>query len=293
MQKKKLILLAFATLDLKKSIKRLKKQAIQSNYYNDIKIFTPQDLDLYSKNKIKEIFKSGKKKGYGYWFWKPYLVSKLIKEINENDIIHYLDIGCHINNFQNNKFQEYIDFLSKEENNLLTFQYYPLDKKKYTEINFPEMEEYKYTKADLLNHFQFMDNKQVTHTGQYWAGSFFIKKNKFTEIFIKDWLEIFEKKFNLIDDSTSKINNFIGFIENRHDQSVFSLLCKKNSIKSFSAYECDWALKANNRTWAHIEKNPILAKRDLQYGILRRFLNRQKKNFNRLKKNYSINIKIL
>ena len=81
----------------------------------------------------------------------------------------------------------------------------------------------------------------------------------------------------------SSKENFPGFIENRHDQSVFSLLCKKNSISSVSAYESDWAIKKNQRTWEHNKTNPFLAKRDLKYNVFRRFINRQKRTLSRLK----------
>ena len=110
-----------------------------------------------------------------------------------------------------------------------------------------------------------------------------MKKNLSSEIFLKDWNKIFKEKFYLIDDTPSKIPNFLGFIENRHDQSVFSLLCKKNFIESLSAYECDWGEKNNSRTWEHTLDNPILAKRDLQYNIFKRFINRQIKNYKRKK----------
>ena len=40
----------------------------------------------------------------------------------------------------------------------------------------------------------------------------------------------------------------------------------------------------HKRTWDHNIDSPILAKRDLDYGILKRFLNRQKKTFKRIKR---------
>mgnify|MGYP000029363113 CR=1 FL=1 len=82
--------------------------------------------------------------------------------------------------------------------------------------------------------------------------------------------------------SSSSVKNYPGFLENRHDQSVYSLLCKKYNLKSFSAYECEWAYLNNERTWQHNKDSPILAKRDLKYSILTRFLRRQKKNLRRL-----------
>ena len=60
---KKIILFAFATLDLKKSIFRLKKQANESNYYDIIKILTPKDFDYEVKIKIKNLIKNKKKEG--------------------------------------------------------------------------------------------------------------------------------------------------------------------------------------------------------------------------------------
>ena len=39
----------------------------------------------------------------------------------------------------------------------------------------------------------------------------------------------------------------------------------------------------NKRTWSHNIDSPILAKRDLKYNILKRFLDRQKKNLKRIK----------
>ena len=107
---------------------------------------------------------------------------------------------------------------------------------------------------------------------------FFLKKTETSINFLNEWIEVFEKRFDLIDDTTSKTLNHKDFIENRHDQSVYSLLCKKYNLQSFSAFECDWAYLDNERTWEHNKNSPILAKRDLEYSILKRFFNRQKKH---------------
>ncbi len=285
---KKIILFAFGSLDLIRSIKRLNRQAISSEYYDLIKIMSPSDLDQNTKLKLNELFKKGKKRGYGYWLWKPYSILKIMEDIRDGDIIHYMDIGCHINKTKSNRFYDYLDRLTDTQNWLLPFQYHDNDIKLKNGIYFPPREEYKYTKADLLSYFNFLDNKNITHSPQYWAGSFFIKKNSYSIDFLNSWINIFENHFNLIDDSPSKIKNFEGFVENRHDQSVFSLLCKKNSIDSISAYECEWGEKDNTRTWEHNSDYPILAKRDLEYNLIKRFILRQKKNLNR-KKNKILN----
>lgn len=281
---KNITLVSFATLDLKRSISRFKTQAINSNYYDQIKIFTPDDLEDIDKKKVESFLKQGKKRGFAYWYWKPLLLINILKKIKDNDIIQYLDIGFHINKTISNRFFEYLDLLNQKETNILAFQYYPLKNNILNDTQFPLREEFKYTKGDLFKYFNKLEDQSITHTAQFSAGNFFIKKSKITENFLLKWIEVFEKRFDLIDDTPSTEKNFPGFIENRHDQSVFSLLCKISSIKALSAYEFDWAEKNNKRTWSHIMDNPFFAKRDLKYNIFKRFINRQIKTYRRIKK---------
>tara|TARA_B100000902_G_C27265133_1_gene893081 strand:- start:48 stop:914 length:867 start_codon:yes stop_codon:yes gene_type:complete len=279
---KKIILFAFATSDLVRSINRLNKQAIHSNYYDEIKILNPENFDHPMKEKYKILKKNGETRGYGYWFWKPIFLLKILNQLNKGDIVHYVDIGCHIQK-KNSRFKDYIEILIKNDTWILPFQYY-VDSNFSKDIFFVNRFEYQYTKADLLDYFGFLKNKRITHTPQFWAGSFFLKNCEESKNFLKEWIGIFEKKFELINDSSSIKENFEGFIENRHDQSVFSLLCKKYSITGLSAYECEWGEKRDNRTWEHNFNNPILAKRDLKFNIIKRFVNRQIKNWNRIKR---------
>ena len=213
-----------------------------------------------------------------------FFYQKILKEINYGDIVHYVDIGCHINKAGSKRFYEYLNFLNDKNRWLLAFQYHVENIKFSDVIEFQNREEFKYTKSDLLDHFNCLDVDEITIAPQFWAGSFFIKKHPESEKFINNWNKVFENNFNLIDDTPSKIPNLPGFIENRHDQSVFSLLCKTNSIYSLSAYESEWGEKNNSRTWEHLSNYPIIAKRDLEYNIFKRFINRQIKNYKRKKK---------
>ena len=282
----KIILLSFASNDLKKSIFRFEKQAQETKFYDEIRIITYRDLDDNFKSILKKLLSDGKKKGFGYFMWKPYLVKKILKEINDGDVVNYMDIGFHLLKENRKKFEDYSKFINEENNWILAFQYHDKMEEKLKNISFPYREERKYSKGDLLDFFNFYNNTSVTETPQYMAGCFFIKKSKRSMSFINEWLDIFNKRFDLVDDTVSKLKNLNGFLEHRHDQSVFSLLCKKYNLESFSAYECDWAYLNNERTWLHNRKSPFLAKRDLKYSILKRFYNRQKKTFLRKKKGF-------
>ena len=290
MTNRKIILCAFSSPNLIRSAKRLKKQAIDMKCYDEINIISINDLDSYGQEYIKNILKKGKKKGYGYWFWKPYMIKHYLDLMNDNDVLHYCDMGCHLRMTENKRFKEYINILESNGKGILAFQYKEILNLNLKNLTFPLREEFKFTKSDLFEYFKVIKNREVTHTPQFWAGNIFLKKNNFTDKFVQNWLDVFKNRFDLIDDTESKIENFPKFIENRHDQSVFSILCKLNKIKSISAYECDWAILNGQRTWNHAENNPILAKRDLKYGIFERFISRQRKNIKR-KINYFKSLK--
>ena len=112
---KKILLVSFATTDLKRSIKRFETQAIKSKFYKKIYIFTPDNLPNQINQKLNSLIKKGKKRGYGYWYWKPLILMELMQRINDSDIIQYLDIGFHINNLSNSIRQQYIENMTSEE----------------------------------------------------------------------------------------------------------------------------------------------------------------------------------
>ena len=280
---RKIVFVAFASSDLKLSAERIKSQAFETKYYDDIKIFDSSDFDAQMKETYRNLKSSQKKRGYGYWFWKPIILKKVMEEIDAGDIIHYADVGCHIQN-RNKRFYEYLDIIIDSNFSILPFQYHLENVSNMNEIIFQKREEFKYTKADLLDHFGCLHQKNITHTPQFWSGTFFMEKTNDSEIFLLEWDDVWKNNFELVDDSMSKIENLNGFIENRHDQSIFSILCKKKGIKSLSAYECEWGERNGARTWEHNQDNPILAKRDKRYNFFKRFINRQFRNFNRYKK---------
>ena len=72
------------------------------------------------------------------------------------------------------------------------------------------------------------------------------------------------KKNHLIDGTKSKSPEDLGFVESRWDQSVFSILSKKNKFFKLSTSECEWAENGRRRIWYHLENYPIIARRDLK-----------------------------
>mgnify|MGYP001189913143 CR=1 FL=1 len=275
----KLFLCSFASSDLKKSINRFVKQSKKINLYQDLKIFSWEDLTHNKKKQINDFFKKDNKRLFGYACWKPEIILNYLEQIPENSILQYSDIGCHLNHHGSGRLEYYLDLVDK--NDILAFQYkepnFNIDKKLKYQVYFED----EYTKADLFNYFKLESSSFFRITEQIWSGTIFFKNNSKTKIFLKKWNEICNIS-NLIDDSPSEQKNSKKFIEHRHDQSVFSILCKINNVTLLSASECEWAEDENGRYWDHLKEYPILAKRDKKKSIFKRFFLRQLKNFNRI-----------
>lgn len=270
-------LCSFASDDLKRSVKRFLYQANLIELYKETKVFGFNDLSLKKKKQIDN-FNKKKKRLFGYGCWKPEIILNYLNFIPENSILQYSDIGCHFNYNGQQKLTEYINLTNEKD--ILGFQY---KKPNFSNdgLRFQIYQEYEYVKGDLVRYLKLDFNNEYLKTEQFCSGTIFFKNNKKSKLFLEKWLEI-SNIDKLIDDSESEEKNHKLFKEHRHDQSIFSLLCKIENIYSLSASEIEWAEDLNGKTWKHLNKHPILAKRDKKYNFFTRFINRQKKNFNRL-----------
>ena len=86
------------------------------------------------------------------------------------------------------------------------------------------------------------------------------KCDKILNLF-KEFYKIASENYNLIDDSPSKIPNNTGFIEHRHDQSIFSLLVKKYNLLNYDLDPVYWGSDRNNYI-LHGKDYPIWACRN-------------------------------
>ena len=72
----KITFISFGTTDkYKNSILRIKKEAVNMNVFDNIKVFTEKSFDSDFLHKHGE-FINNNKRGYGYWIWKSYFVKK-------------------------------------------------------------------------------------------------------------------------------------------------------------------------------------------------------------------------
>lgn len=237
---RKIYLCSFANLDLSPSALRLKKQTESFNIFDKILIYNECNLPYDEKFEKLLRGKLVSSRGFGYWCWKPFIILKTLESMDNNDILFYIDIGCYLNKEAINKFYEYLDIVI--DNGNLCFE-------------LPYIEKI-WTKSDLFNYFNVLNDKNITDSTQRAATSFFLLKNEINIEIVNEWLQVFYDNFSLTDDTPSKINNDAAFKEHRHDQSIFSILSKIHNFYTIKS-EIDFYDNKYYPIWALRDKKNI------------------------------------
>lgn len=275
--------LTFADSRMHRSLKRIENQAKEMQVYDEIFICNEFSLDEEFRKNLKNKLVPGTR-GYGYWSWKPQIILQTLQNLSDGDILHYCDAGCHLNKKGRKRLLEYFEITSKDNFGMLAFQSVPPSF--HDGRNLMDLADQKWCKGDLLDFLKVRDEESIVNTQTIGAGIIFIKKNNETFEFIEKWRDVFLHDFSLIDDSPSKSPNTENFIEHRHDQAIFSILCKKKHVKTISAYEYWYPTKKTIHLpdWKALQMYPIHAKRDKKIGsftfrVINRLIRGSKKVF--------------
>jgi hypothetical protein len=229
--KPKIYFLTFANsqTELINAVYRLCNQATEFNIFEKIYGLTEKDL-IEDENfwPIHKDFILNNNRGYGYWIWKPYLILKILNNINENDILLYLDAGCELN--ANGK--EYFT------NNLIP----KVNEKKIigceTSVHTSHSNDITYTKMDLIKYLN-MDNSPTLSHNHMQSGCVMMKKCYQIVKLYEEFYNI-SCNYHMIDDSPSIEPNKPIFKEHRHDQSILNLLVKKYNLINYDLDPTDW-----------------------------------------------------
>ncbi len=167
--------------------------------------------EFYEKN--KEIL--SQPRGKGYWLWKPYFINRALKELREGDYLVYCDAGI----YYVNSVKWLIRAMERQGEDIMAFE-------------IPRME-YAYTKRDVFLALD-ADREEYARTFQRMAGTIVLKKTAHSCGIIEEWLR-FAQQDSLITDAPNRLGkeNYDGFIDHRHDQSIWSVVSKKNGVRGY------------------------------------------------------------
>lgn len=187
-------------------------------------------------------------RGYGYWIWKPYLIKKLMETLDDDDVILYIDSGCQLN-----------------YNGIERLEFYYQKALEYGGVCFRlTHHEFKFTKMDTYR--RVFPTGDEFNNDQFSATSMLLKCSDENKKFVDEWYSIcVEKSYHYVDDTPSVEENSEIFVDHRHDQSIFSLLVKRDNMFCQLDDETFW----DQKEWKQRSvKYPIWATRNSTSNLI-------------------------
>lgn len=229
-------LITYGNKHYTKSKNRLVDEAIRTGWFSSVIGYGEEDMSDEYKEEFKDILSL--ERGAGYWIWKSYFILKRLSEIEKDDVLIYLDAGCTIHRMAKKRFDEYINMLENEC--MISFQ-------------MSEYIEKYYTTKEIFEHFGVSHMDSITDSGQYLGGIRIMKNNEETLRIIQLEYDTYKENRMLVTDCfNDKQEDY--FIDNRHEQSIFSVIRKMNKTIVLEDETKQFPLKIR-------KKYPFFAKR--------------------------------
>ena len=204
---------------------RLCAQARNSGWFATITAYGPDDLEASFKERHRDILSSPR--GGGYWIWKPHIVRRKLQEIADNDILVYLDAGCSINCQGGDRLRDYIGLARDNDEGIISFQMGHVEKT--------------WTTREIFEYFNVQTEETITSTGQLVGGILIIRKCPRALQLVETWNETLDAAPSLFTDQHNA-NQDSCFKDNRHDQSVFSVIRKAGNPILVDDETWSWSL---------------------------------------------------
>jgi len=218
LKQQKLYFITYGTKHFDIAARHLVNLAKQSNFFEECIYYKPQDLEKEFLEKYEDILSFSR--GAGYWIWKHKIISDTLKNVNEGDLVIYSDSGSSFNSKAEKRFFEYIEMLNDSEFGNFRIQC----EKQYIEKD--------WTVKELFDYFNINLESEIAKTTQLEATQMIFKKNHDSMEYFNEYTDVINHDMNLISDKFNTKNQIKSFVENRHDQSIFSLLSKKRGCIS-------------------------------------------------------------
>lgn len=208
----KISLVNYATKEYEKKKKQNTFSAKYLGRFDKVYSYKPDDIEDKFKSDNLEIL--SQKRGAGLWLWKPYFFYRVLNNyIEEDDYLFH----CDASSFFIRSVKPLIEVMKKSNIDIMCFSL-PLVEKEWTS---KKVLEYFNANDDMINSNQILGNFLI------------VKKTQRTLAFAKEWLNLCtDKNLMLNTDENINITNE-NYKAHRFDQSILSLLCKKNGIKPF------------------------------------------------------------
>lgn len=173
--------------------------------FNDVIECSPNEIDDDFRRRNQRIFEY--KRGNGLWLWKPYFINKILRNLDDGDILFYLDAGA----FFVRKIDPLIEAMT--------------DDVFVTDLPFIEEQ---WTKPRVFT--ELCQKGDVDRqSNQIQASFIMLRKSRESEDFVRNWLGLCCRIELISPEEGDGIDG--ALLAHREDQSLLSILCKKKGIQ--------------------------------------------------------------
>ena len=173
--------------------------------FNVVYQMSDKNIDTDFRAKNNQILSS--KRGVGYWIWKSYFITRLLKDMTEDDILFYADSGSVFIK----DVQPLFDKIAADKNGIGCFS-----------MAGGHIEK-QWTKRDLITH---LDAEKFAETPQRQASFMMFRGTEYAKKFAAEFLSLCCDYHLISDEPNADGWEEAGFQEHRWDQSIWSLLTK-------------------------------------------------------------------
>lgn len=205
MPRPRIVAITFGDKVFEKSVKRHGAELAATGVFDEVRMFGPQDLGDEFLKRHGEFLRESKR-GYGYWLWKPFIILRALKELNDGDILVYGDAGNTVTGSPA-AFREMVWDVVQSEEGVLASQCNRIGV---------------YCKRDVYGRMG-VNGDQYRFFPIAEAGRLILRRSPRTLGLVSAWYEGCLDYRN-IDDSPSEAPEYPEYEEHRHDQAVFSIV---------------------------------------------------------------------
>lgn len=203
-----------------RAAKRLRRESLNSGFFEDFTITTPESVARITDGRWEEIAKfirMNPKVGYGYWIWKWLIVEKFARSSAKGSYLLYLDAGCSFNTSTPQSRERFHTYMRLATDTLgVAFQMSHLLEKHWT-------------KPSVLSALSATESDQ--ESGQLVGGILLLRSSPDLADFASQLLEFAcSDNFAFLTDAARSERDQLFMLEkkHRHDQSIFSTMAKRN-----------------------------------------------------------------
>lgn len=193
--------------------------------FNEIRVLDCESLSSTSTRFKQDLPKIKELTQFPLYFRaiKPWAILSALESKTRNfDVVVYLDAGCELpNNWVARRRLTKLMLFSINQGSIAEQTLYP---------------EYRYSRKSLLN--KFGNESTLNNSGQVQSTWSMFKNSESNVKFMLEWIELSNPKYNFWQDPNELElkEEHAEFIENRWDQSIFSLLYKSHSLPLKNTY---------------------------------------------------------